>query len=113
MSWATALFGDQLLTKSDPAKPLGVLKPTEEVLANKKFVLLYFSGSFCKPCSVCVVGGLGWRCPRVPTSLALFLSVPAALLMKLPLPPPPPPTPQLSSPFGTGSPTSVPFATRK
>ncbi len=46
MSWATALFGKELLVK-DGEKV--VSKPTEEALKGKKFVALYFSAhvSFC------------------------------------------------------------------
>ncbi len=44
------MLGEQLLTHSDPSKPTGTLRPTEEVLANKKFLLLYFSASWCGPC---------------------------------------------------------------
>ena len=44
------LLGPELLTQSDPSKPRGVLKPTDEVLGSKKFVLLYFTASYCAPC---------------------------------------------------------------
>ena len=42
MSWSTKMFGDSLLVKEE-GKPVGVLKPTSEVLSGKKFVVLYFS----------------------------------------------------------------------
>jgi hypothetical protein len=42
MSWASKMFGETLLVKSD-TKPVGEAKPTEEVLSGKKFVVLYFS----------------------------------------------------------------------
>eukprot|EP00972_Heterocapsa_arctica_P107681 15861171-Heterocapsa_arctica.AAC.1 len=37
------MFGPQLLTKDG-------LKPTDEVLADKKFVSIYFSAHWCPPC---------------------------------------------------------------
>lgn len=49
-SWAVKMLGEQLLTQSDPSKPTGTLRPTDQVLAGKKFVLLYFSASWCPPC---------------------------------------------------------------
>jgi len=42
MSWATKRFGDSLLVKTAD-KPVGIRKPTTEVLSGKKFVVLYFS----------------------------------------------------------------------
>ncbi|KAF0695902.1 Aste57867_13316 [Aphanomyces stellatus] len=42
MSW-TKLFGAELQTKEG-------LKPTEEVLAGKKYVGIYFSAHWCPPC---------------------------------------------------------------
>ena len=50
MSWAVQALGDTLLVHSDPSKPAGVPKPTDEALAGKKFVILYFSASWCPPC---------------------------------------------------------------
>lgn len=49
-SWAVKMLGPELLTHADPTKPTGVLRPTDEVLAQKKFVILYFSASWCPPC---------------------------------------------------------------
>ena len=43
MSWATELFGADLLTKDGA-------KPTAEVLADKKFVALYFSAHVRRAC---------------------------------------------------------------
>ncbi|KAF0714817.1 Aste57867_3669 [Aphanomyces stellatus] len=42
MTW-TELFGAELQTKDG-------LKPTEEVLAGKKYVGIYFSAHWCPPC---------------------------------------------------------------
>ncbi len=49
MTWATTLFGAQLLTKDASGKVES--KPTDEVLKDKKFVVLYFSAhvSFAIP----------------------------------------------------------------
>lgn len=41
MTWASALLGATLCTKGPDGS--SVTKSTEEVLANKKFVALYFS----------------------------------------------------------------------
>ncbi len=40
MTWATDLFGPALVVKEDDK---AVEKPTDDVLAGKKFVVLYFS----------------------------------------------------------------------
>ncbi|TMW56527.1 hypothetical protein Poli38472_006537 [Pythium oligandrum] len=44
MSAFTATFGPELLTKDDTKKP------TEELLAGKKVVGIYFSAHWCPPC---------------------------------------------------------------
>lgn len=43
MVWASDLFGEMLLTKSG-------LRPTNDVLSDKRAVLIYFSAHWCPPC---------------------------------------------------------------
>jgi nucleoredoxin len=43
MSWATNYFGESLVTKDG-------VRPTEEVVAGKKLIGIYFSAHWCPPC---------------------------------------------------------------
>jgi hypothetical protein len=46
MAWATELFGPELLTH-DAGMNEVVKRKTEDVLAGKKFVAIYFSAHWC------------------------------------------------------------------
>lgn len=50
--WASDLLGPTLLVKGGAGGAAPVAKPTAEVVAGKKLVLLYFSASWCPPCKL-------------------------------------------------------------